>query len=1255
MKSFAGVQLAAVAAGAALALTGCGGESEPASTSPDAAVVSGNGESIHSAKIISELPFLESGTTTGHVHDVDVHCCDYPYSCFHISSAPDVVYAYAPPSDGRINVSLCGSLYDTVLDVLLEDGTSVACNDNSIWACGVAQSHLEAFRVNAGVTLYFVISGIGPASGEYLLNVTEWTPSQTCTPSVQVHLPEDAPHRQSGTTCGSGGSLYHNRTCLGGYGTGEQVFYQIEVSQDGCFDLVLDPKTSRTSSMALGDVCPPAEGGSACLGASASISPVPHGISVDMKRGTYYLLVSSPIDEEEGETCLPEYELSISPCALPPGNDSCENATELSASFPETITGTTRGATLDCPGVLGVPAIWYSIALPHQANQVTIDFSRSCDRMESLQAFSAVFASDCSCSKLSSFALGSGTCDDESFYPVLKAALPGPTSILYPAWLGDLTDFTFTVDVEPLNPPKTGDFSVTAPGTWSADTCGAGNDFDTGPGDDQLWQITIPYDGRWVFSTCGTSSPWNSFLSLGRSAGLQELGSDDDGCGMELGNSKLQVDLSAGTYFLTADGLDRLESSSCGQYQLEVLEVQPPKNDECAEVIPWPLKKGATVELFGTTEHASSDCGKLFGLAAAEVWEAFVTSETLNIEILDYGALSETLGRPILVRGCPCSDYIVPDYPNTVLYPEIGSVFFYQTFVYENLPPGTYYLPILEPKGSYHVQLSSVTPPPNDACTDVSPVALAAGSPLEFSGTTRGATNDGASDACLGSTGGFAEVWHSFSTSEPLDITIDFCGTSPVFGAPFDGLWKICPCRFTESTYLYDAFLELTLIDATICDDKNPAVVIQNVPPGTYYFPVLMEPEFADGPYTIHVSGAAIPNPPANDDCAAATPVPVGPGAHLTLAGTTSFATEDCNLVARAEVWEAFVTEEELNLEIEFCSEESGVSMLGDLTQCPCKETIPLTGFELDACGGKGIRTRYAHLPAGAYFLGIGQGVDPRFDRTYSGGPYTVEIGASVPSPRPENDNCANAMPVGDVEGLAFDLADASFDGAGACLATSNLWYLYTAPASGLVHLGIEGSSGDPKLALYDGAACPVTTEAAAPFNYPGGEEVEHAAAIAVPWPAAFMGVTWGQTHDYALSCAGGSTSPDVVYSYSPVSDEVVDLSLCDSFYDTVLAVFEDDETNEVACSDNDCGLQSRLDAVSLRGGHRYYFVIGGGTRVTKGGEYLFSVRPSAYFLTACGEAQATFQVAQGQQFLIEVSGSASTGGAGALIVRAAP
>ena len=129
------------------------------------------------------------------------------------------------------------------------------------------------------------------------------------------------------------------------------------------------------------------------------------------------------------------------------------------------------------------------------------------------------------------------------------------------------------------------------------------------------------------------------------------------------------------------------------------------------------------------------------------------------------------------------------------------------------------------------------------------------------------------------------------------------------------------------------------------------------------------------------------------------------------------------------------------------------------------------------------------------------------------------------------------------------------------------------------------------------------------PVIQQGGDTIGTATVIgAVPYGDA--GTTVGYTNDYFPSCAfaGNSTAPDVVYSYTPDTDQCVDISLCESSFDTILHVYNAALTL-VGCNDDadcDLALRSRIEGVNLSAGQTYYIIVDGWA--TNAGEYILEV-----------------------------------------------
>jgi hypothetical protein len=123
-------------------------------------------------------------------------------------------------------------------------------------------------------------------------------------------------------------------------------------------------------------------------------------------------------------------------------------------------------------------------------------------------------------------------------------------------------------------------------------------------------------------------------------------------------------------------------------------------------------------------------------------------------------------------------------------------------------------------------------------------------------------------------------------------------------------------------------------------------------------------------------------------------------------------------------------------------------------------------------------------------------------------------------------------------------------------------------------------------------------------YGRQGGEDIGTAAVIAF-LPFSDTGTTVGYLDDYDEVCPySGSFAPDVVYSYYAAEDICVRISLCNSFYDTKLFVYENVWTPGApyACNDDEGGeceappvsFVSNLPSVEFFAGNTYYIVVDG-------------------------------------------------------------
>lgn len=111
-----------------------------------------------------------------------------------------------------------------------------------------------------------------------------------------------------------------------------------------------------------------------------------------------------------------------------------------------------------------------------------------------------------------------------------------------------------------------------------------------------------------------------------------------------------------------------------------------------------------------------------------------------------------------------------------------------------------------------------------------------------------------------------------------------------------------------------------------------------------------------------------------------------------------------------------------------------------------------------------------------------------------------------------------------------------------------------------------------------------------------GGETVSNPTVIpSIPYTD--TGGTCDAIDNYPSPCWLPSASPDVVYAYTPVVDEVITISTCSSGFDTGLFVYEGEVGTVVACNDDACGLhgyQARIVDLPVRAGFTYYIIVEG-------------------------------------------------------------
>jgi subtilisin-like proprotein convertase family protein len=117
------------------------------------------------------------------------------------------------------------------------------------------------------------------------------------------------------------------------------------------------------------------------------------------------------------------------------------------------------------------------------------------------------------------------------------------------------------------------DEALSAPGTTSGNSTNAGNDCALRSGTDWIVEVSIPYDGEWRFSLCGSS--YDSYLYLGTDCCLGDIASADDVCGA---SPEICVFVPQGLVYATIEGYS---SFSYGDWTLLVEPCVPPVGSCC--------------------------------------------------------------------------------------------------------------------------------------------------------------------------------------------------------------------------------------------------------------------------------------------------------------------------------------------------------------------------------------------------------------------------------------------------------------------------------------------------------------------------------------------------------------------------------------------------------------------------------------------------------------------------------------------------
>ncbi|MHC4498512.1 MAG: DUF7901 domain-containing protein [Planctomycetota bacterium] len=386
------------------------------------------------------------------------------------------------------------------------DGPFVQEQDNVYWlgivvapSTGQPGWKTSLQHWNNGAVLQGGPDVVEPLTGESLdmAFVIESSLGDDCNYPVPVELSlADLPYISTNTTCGRDDD--YNDTCLGDYDGGEDIIYEVNVTQAMDVRIILDPCGTISTGIVLDDSCPP---DSSCLAQSTSAEAIPHGFCVHLEPSTYYIMIDShPLSD-----CIPEFTLTVEEYSL--DNDDCAYAEPVGDVVDQPFD--TMCATFDGGGgCMTGPNIWYCYTATC-TGYVTVSLCGS-----SYDTALAVY-NGCACSPLGDMI----ACNDDYCGVQSQITFLAVVGNDYLIEVGGYSDYTGEglLSVACERPPgdDCGDPVLVTPdmnpGRYTNTTCGRGDDYNNtclgnyDGGEEIIYQLnlTVAGDYRIVLDPCG--------------------------------------------------------------------------------------------------------------------------------------------------------------------------------------------------------------------------------------------------------------------------------------------------------------------------------------------------------------------------------------------------------------------------------------------------------------------------------------------------------------------------------------------------------------------------------------------------------------------------------------------------------------------------------------------------------------------------------------------------------------------------------
>jgi hypothetical protein len=630
-------------------------------------------------------------------------------------------------------------------------------------------------------------------------------------------------------------------TCLGYYDGGEDRFYKLTVGSQLTIKITMTPAAAQTyTGWAISTTCPL---GYSCVDKNTNSAATPYTKTVTFpSAGTYYMMV----DTWPSPTCITSYTLLFETPPPPPANDNCANAIPIGTVTDLALTNISD-ATFDGPGTfVNNRNIWYcytadctgmaTASLCGSSYDTKIQIWDNCTCPPTL----VLASNDNGCTAPGSTSASKASWDAVAAHQYLIEI--GPYSATTVVGTGMLTTSCIVPPTGATcgNPvPITINPSV-FPLTVSGQTnCGYYNIYSNtclgsyDGGEDIIYRLDVTQPVYMEVTMDPKTSTYTGFLI-------------DDACPPDpvtclykktsstaVIYSQGGISLVPGTYWLM---VDTYPSPTCiPNFDIKFdVSPGPPPNDNCAGATPI----GNVTNLAFNTGSASFDGPGGF-IASPNLWYCYTASCDGAVTASLCGSSYDTRIRVFDGCACPLSttslveddDACDPGLQSAVTFAAVAG----NTYLIE---VGGY----SASTGLGVLTTSCAVAPPNDDCEDVTPVALTSGVPAVFTGNNAGSTPD-----CVSFPGNNA--WLAFTLPTCMNVTLNYCGTTPAFGNAWLNLTTACPCAGFTPAGVYN------VVD---CGDGNVTIKWEFMSAGTYYYPILSEAG-AMGPYTINVTGVECP------------------------------------------------------------------------------------------------------------------------------------------------------------------------------------------------------------------------------------------------------------------------------------------------------------------------------------------------------------------------------------------------------------